>query len=147
VEVLDKYFGSVCELDIIFNFEKAYFILDELILGGEMQVPDTVQLNCSKTLLSAFRNDSSPCWGSGIRWVFDPWILDGRVRSQIQIRPHTRVSDPHWFNADPDTDPGPEIFLIADPGFDDVKLKKMCSWKFNFYFLDQNCNLLIPRPP
>ena len=23
VEVLDKYFGSVCELDIIFNFEKA----------------------------------------------------------------------------------------------------------------------------
>ncbi|TRY81030.1 hypothetical protein TCAL_04789 [Tigriopus californicus] len=37
VEVLDKYFGSVCELDIIFNFEKAYFILDELILGGELQ--------------------------------------------------------------------------------------------------------------
>ena len=36
--MLDKYFGSVCELDIIFNFEKAYFILDELILGGEMQV-------------------------------------------------------------------------------------------------------------
>lgn len=37
VEVLDKYFGNVCELDIIFNFEKAYFILDELILGGEIQ--------------------------------------------------------------------------------------------------------------
>ena len=27
----------MCELDIIFNFEKAYFILDELVLGGEMQ--------------------------------------------------------------------------------------------------------------
>jgi len=67
VEVLDKYFGSVCELDIIFNFEKAYFILDELILGGEMQVPDTVQLNRSKKLVRAFRNDSSQCWGSGIR--------------------------------------------------------------------------------
>lgn len=37
VEVLDLYFGSVCELDIIFNFEKAYFILDELILAGEIQ--------------------------------------------------------------------------------------------------------------
>lgn len=37
VEVLDKYFGSVCELDIIFNFEKAYFILNELLLGGEIQ--------------------------------------------------------------------------------------------------------------
>lgn len=28
---------QVCELDIIFNFEKAYFILDELLLGGEIQ--------------------------------------------------------------------------------------------------------------
>ncbi|CAG0887782.1 unnamed protein product [Cyprideis torosa] len=37
VELLDKYFGSVCELDIIFNFEKAYFILDELLLAGEVQ--------------------------------------------------------------------------------------------------------------
>jgi AP-1 complex subunit sigma 1/2 len=37
VELLDKYFGSVCELDIIFNFEKAYFILDELLVGGEIQ--------------------------------------------------------------------------------------------------------------
>ena len=35
-----------------------------------------------------------------------------------------------------------------DPGFDDIKLKKIYSWKFNFYFLDcKNCNLLIPRPP
>ena len=34
VEVLDKYFGSVWELDIIFNFHKAYFILDELFVGG-----------------------------------------------------------------------------------------------------------------
>ncbi len=26
-----------------------------------------------------------------------------------------RVSDPHWFNGDPDTDPDPAFFLIADP--------------------------------
>lgn len=37
VEVLDKYFGNVCELDLIFNFQKAYAILDELIIAGEMQ--------------------------------------------------------------------------------------------------------------
>ena len=37
VEILDKYFGSVCELDIIFNFEKAYFILDEFLMAGEIQ--------------------------------------------------------------------------------------------------------------
>ena len=34
VEILDRYFGNVCELDIIFNFHKAYFILDELFVGG-----------------------------------------------------------------------------------------------------------------
>uniref|UniRef100_A0A5K3FPD6 AP complex subunit sigma n=1 Tax=Mesocestoides corti TaxID=53468 RepID=A0A5K3FPD6_MESCO len=37
VEILDRYFGSVCELDIIFHFEKAYYVLDELVLCGEMQ--------------------------------------------------------------------------------------------------------------
>ncbi|EKM83689.1 hypothetical protein AGABI1DRAFT_66564 [Agaricus bisporus var. burnettii JB137-S8] len=37
VEALDGYFGNVCELDLIFNFDYAYHVLDELILGGEMQ--------------------------------------------------------------------------------------------------------------
>jgi len=46
VELLDKYFGSVCELDIIFNFEKAYFILDELLIGGEIQ--ETSKKKCSE---------------------------------------------------------------------------------------------------
>lgn len=37
VEQMDKYYGNVCELDIIFNFQKAYFILDELLIAGELQ--------------------------------------------------------------------------------------------------------------
>jgi len=37
VEILDRYFGNVCELDLIFNFHKAYYILDELIIAGELQ--------------------------------------------------------------------------------------------------------------
>nr|ODN86431.1 clathrin assembly protein [Cryptococcus depauperatus CBS 7841] len=37
VEVLDRYFGNVCELDLIFNFQKAYAVLDELIISGEIQ--------------------------------------------------------------------------------------------------------------
>jgi hypothetical protein len=71
---LDKYFGSVsfvdlnivffiirkqnlaklfhlpqvCELDIIFNFEKAYFILDELLIGGEVQ--ETSKKNVLKAI-------------------------------------------------------------------------------------------------
>jgi AP-1 complex subunit sigma 1/2 len=34
VEVLDKYFSNVSELDLIFNFHKTYFILDELVNCG-----------------------------------------------------------------------------------------------------------------
>ncbi|EAA17213.1 clathrin assembly protein AP19, small subunit [Plasmodium yoelii yoelii] len=37
VEVLDKYFGNVCELDLIFNFHKAYYLLDEILVSGELQ--------------------------------------------------------------------------------------------------------------
>ncbi|TVY48809.1 AP-1 complex subunit sigma-1 [Lachnellula cervina] len=55
VEQMDKYYGNVCEVfghrmsypsllqssridkPQIFNFQKAYFILDELLLAGEMQ--------------------------------------------------------------------------------------------------------------
>ncbi|XP_053908749.1 AP-1 complex subunit sigma-1A isoform X1 [Cuculus canorus] len=51
VELLDKYFGSVCELDIIFNFEKAYFILDEFVMGGEIQ--DTSKKSVLKAIEQA----------------------------------------------------------------------------------------------
>lgn len=37
VEILDRYFGSVCELDIIFNFHKAYYIVDEIFMNGVVQ--------------------------------------------------------------------------------------------------------------
>jgi hypothetical protein len=54
------------------------------------------------------------------------------------------------FNVDPDTDPDPAFFLIADripdpdPGFDDLKLEKIYSWKFNFYCLDQKLQFTYP---
>jgi AP-4 complex subunit sigma-1 len=34
VETLDKYFENVCELDIMFNIEKAHFIIDEMVMSG-----------------------------------------------------------------------------------------------------------------
>lgn len=37
VEVLDHFFGNVCELDLVFNFHKVYMILDEMFLAGEIQ--------------------------------------------------------------------------------------------------------------
>ena len=38
VEVLDKYFGNVCELDIIFNFHKVYVSLFYLIFLGVLYI-------------------------------------------------------------------------------------------------------------
>lgn len=37
VEVLDHYFGNVCELDLVFGFHKVYCILNEFVIGGEIQ--------------------------------------------------------------------------------------------------------------
>ncbi|KAK5780902.1 Aps2p PWA37_003560 [Arxiozyma heterogenica] len=37
IEVLDSFFGNVCELDIVFNFYKVYMVLDEMFLAGEIQ--------------------------------------------------------------------------------------------------------------
>mmetsp|Transcript_25761 Transcript_25761/g.43179 ORF Transcript_25761/g.43179 Transcript_25761/m.43179 type:complete len:145 (+) Transcript_25761:433-867(+) len=34
VETLDRYFGNVCELDIMFHIDKAHFILDEMVMNG-----------------------------------------------------------------------------------------------------------------
>eukprot|EP00158_Paraphelidium_tribonemae_P004782 Partr_v1_DN26963_c0_g1_i1_m6876 putative adaptor-related protein complex 2, sigma 1 subunit len=37
VEILDEYFGNVCELDLVFNFYKVYALLDETFLAGEIE--------------------------------------------------------------------------------------------------------------
>lgn len=34
MEVLDKSFQNVCELDLIFHSDKVHYILDEIIQGG-----------------------------------------------------------------------------------------------------------------
>uniref|UniRef100_A0A2P2JIF9 AP complex mu/sigma subunit domain-containing protein n=1 Tax=Rhizophora mucronata TaxID=61149 RepID=A0A2P2JIF9_RHIMU len=36
VETLDKCFRNVCELDIVFNYNKLHTILDEIIFGGQV---------------------------------------------------------------------------------------------------------------
>ena len=34
VETLDRHFGNVCELDIMFHLEKAHYVLDEMVANG-----------------------------------------------------------------------------------------------------------------
>ena len=48
VETLDKYFENVCELDIMFNLERAHFILDEMISSG--MIVETNKANILKPL-------------------------------------------------------------------------------------------------
>ena len=36
VELLDKYFEQVCELDLVWNFPALYTIVDEVFLAGEI---------------------------------------------------------------------------------------------------------------
>lgn len=38
----------MCELDIIFNFEKAYFMWDEFVIGGDVQ--ETSKKNVLKAI-------------------------------------------------------------------------------------------------
>ena len=65
VEVLDRYFGNVCELDLIFNFHLAYFILEEMMIGGHMMesskrhLMKSVSQNDSQMEVSFLREDSS----------------------------------------------------------------------------------------
>lgn len=44
VEVLDGYFGNVCELDLVFHFDRVYSILDEMILSGEISETSAVSI-------------------------------------------------------------------------------------------------------
>ena len=53
VECLDRYFGSVCELDIIFNYHKAYYIIEEIIAAGYIQESN------KKTILEALKQQDS----------------------------------------------------------------------------------------
>ena len=34
VESLDKLFGNVCELDLIFHSDKVHYVMDEIVMGG-----------------------------------------------------------------------------------------------------------------
>lgn len=46
VETMDKYFENVCQLDIMYNIEKAHYILDEMIMNGQI-------VETNKTLILA----------------------------------------------------------------------------------------------
>ncbi|KAK1443310.1 AP complex subunit sigma like protein [Babesia gibsoni] len=36
VELLDRYFCNVCELDMVFNVNKSYYLLEEILIDGDI---------------------------------------------------------------------------------------------------------------
>ena len=56
VQLLDEYFGNVCELDIIFGMQNAYNILDEYFIGGEVQ--ETSRVRIMKSIAEAHNAES-----------------------------------------------------------------------------------------
>lgn len=54
VEILDEYFGNVCELDLVFNFYKVYSILDEVFLAGELMETSKMLVRTSNALRTCF---------------------------------------------------------------------------------------------
>ena len=70
VEVLDRYFGNVCELDLIFNFHQSYFILEEMIIGGfimessKKQALKMIQENDSRMDENFFKDEGAGKDGS-----------------------------------------------------------------------------------
>lgn len=60
VETMDAYFGNVCELDIIFNFSRAYEILNEMIMcdGSIAESSKTEVLQQVRTMDALESNDN-----------------------------------------------------------------------------------------
>ena len=42
VEVMDREYGNVCELDIVFNYQLAYNTLNELVIEGKFYEPSYI---------------------------------------------------------------------------------------------------------
>ncbi|GAA0151395.1 hypothetical protein Leryth_019017 [Lithospermum erythrorhizon] len=59
VETLDKCFSNVCELDIVFNFNKVHAILDEIILGGQVLETSSSEVVKAVAELSKLERTSS----------------------------------------------------------------------------------------
>lgn len=63
VEALDKCFGDVCELDLIFKMDLAHYVLDEIVMGGmvlETNLTDIVEAVQSQNNL---QNQEDPLSG------------------------------------------------------------------------------------
>lgn len=106
VEVLDRYFGNVCELDLIFNFHKAYFVLDEVLLNGQLQETSkkailrviSAQVRSTHVLLLAFFCFCATFRSDSTTPPNNPFTLGTtRTHSWIMQRTHNPIHDQDLF--------------------------------------------------
>lgn len=81
-------FVQVCELDIIFNFEKAYFILDEFLMGGEIQ--DTSKKSVLKAIEQADLLQE-------VSWAEPSSRRSVSHKDQVLFSSEERRERPFWF--------------------------------------------------
>ena len=72
VEALDRYFGNVCELDVIFNFERVHVIVDEILMAGQIQE-------------SSLKEIQKVCFR--FNYVFGDWLSLFYSPSMVRTRP------------------------------------------------------------
>ncbi len=58
VEVLDKCFSNVCELDLIFHPEKCHALLDEIVMGGVVVEPSINEIWRTVDALNKYEKSS-----------------------------------------------------------------------------------------
>ncbi len=123
------------------NFYEPFLYLTQFCYEGQCKTSLAPAYPCRPACRRCLRGRRWWCSCTGLSPPAPP-----SPRSPLSAAPAARVSDPHWFNADPDTDPDPAFFLIADPdpGFDDLKSKKIYRWKFHLYFLDHKLQFTYP---
>ncbi len=74
VETMDKYFENVCELDIMYNIEKAHYILDEMIMNGQI-----VETNKTLILAPLYVLDKLQEW----YWSFESYLYSSKMFESI----------------------------------------------------------------
>ena len=83
VEALDRYFGNVCELDVIFNFERVHVIVDEILMAGQIQESSLKEIQKVCFRFNYVFRDS---WSMiHVVWIMSP------SESGLWIRPNDKV--------------------------------------------------------
>ncbi len=111
-----------CIQGSIFSRGSRYLIFktgQDLRLAGNMHTIPVQYSRKSDGFSLIFQKELAP----GFRIRID--LMRIRIRIRIQHFLYLRIPDP-------------------DPGFDDLKLNKIYSWKFNFYFLHQKLPFTYP---